>query len=441
MDSISFFWLLVVTVLTVIIYFLINFFLYEKRQKALWMCISVSTFVYSGIGIAGNTVDKDNTFTYLIFLLILGLTYKAFVSLKLKLGKKSILLIRGGNTAYETSKDQQFWENPQTARIINALFMLYYIFRVASLIYPVNNLINFRIQFDSTNNLANINHENVSFLGSLAGLLRPFKYIGLFYCFKKIRHIFFVLLFDELITLINTGYLSRHNIVTVVIICFLAFVNSDLCNRYTSMSKKRRRIVMSLMAVLPALTYVMLVMMEQRISSGRSYSLSQMLLGEVSYPRYMKTIRNIAPIGGIRDFFLQLLDSFVPIIPTPSYTFDLNVTFSQIVTGIGSTVSYFSVILPGIVGESLLIFGGNFFWVHAIIIAFMLSMIYKVIGNNKQMTILWYYYLTCVLKVGRAGYEQLSQSIWLNYVILMATLLLIKLFINSTRGKAIGKNQ
>lgn len=432
MNNISLFWSGLILLYTVFIYIICRNFLHSSRRREPLMCICISLFLYSGIGIGYSEVDKKFVVYYCIFLLVLSITYTVVINIKIRFVIDSMRTMK-----VHCMDDNMFWSKKCTKNIFKGIVYIYILLRFISLVYPVNKLSNFMFVFNSANNINNLTGANASWIGGICTWIQPFFLIGLTFICKKVRYVACFLGIDLIVILIDTGYLSRYKIIVVVIICLLLFFNGDLNNEYISMSKKLRRIIISLAITGPILLYLMMTMMEARIATGASFTVAEFIRSEIGYPLQFEKIFEMAPISNIKDFFLQLLDSFIPILPTPTYHMDLNVDFSMLYLGYGMDVSWFSIKLPSLLGESFLIFGNYFYWIHGIVIGCLTALIYKVTRENRYTKILYYHYLTCILTTGRAGYEQLSQSVWLNYIMLLIGLFIIRTYSYNRNMKAI----
>jgi hypothetical protein len=428
MGHFSIFWFVIIFAISCLIFGMVYAFLKEKKQKIVWAFACLSIFVYSGIGISYLNVDKSNIFYYVVFLTVLGLSFSLFSNQKIK------ITIRKQQFGYsDIIKDERFWNSKITKSIFSFVVILYILFRFLSMLYPVNHLSNISFEYDAINNLKNLTGENTSIFKSIAEYIKPLYYIGLVYLVKKVRYIACFLSFDVAVTLFSNSYFSRHEIIVIAIICLLLYFNGDLNSNYLTKSKKRKRIVSASLVLIPVLLYVMIALMETRSVSGESYNLIKLIESEINYPRHYFTIHQISPLVSGEDYFLHLLDSFIPLIPTPSYSMSLNISFSTYILGYGVEYSWFYILLPGIVGESILIFGELFFWVHAVILAFILSLIFRITQKNRYLIILFYYYVACVMKSARAGYEELSLTVLRNYIFTLILLVIIRFISNSLR--------
>lgn len=420
----SIIWALIISLITLFLFLLFYLIIKNKKHLSLLFCFYCTFFVYSGIGISFNTVDKINIIYYMFFLIVLSIVYTIICKTRIR------------TSSYQKSDYNKinYMESNLAKGFFTFFMCLYIALRLFSLVYPVNHLANLSLVYDSSNNIQNLLGENTSLIQTLASIIMPFFYIGMFYNFKKVRSIVFLLSIDSLIKLIITGYLSRHEIVSIVIICSFLYISGTLNKGYENLSKEKRRLFFTVITILPILAYVMVELMETRISSGTKYSIITMIEKEISFPKSYQKIVDMSPLVNKKDYFLQLLDTFVPILPTPKHEMNLNVTYSKRMLGYGLSTPGFSIKLPSLLGESFLIFGNNLFWIHAIIIAIMMGMINK-LTSDKHLKILRLYYIVSILKCGRAGYEELSQTILLNFVVVAGAIFVIRELFNKSYGK------
>lgn len=437
MGYFSIFWALFIVGLTWLVYKIVQPFVRGKKNRIIWLVAIISLCVYSAIGIAYSTISKEYIFTYVIYAFVMGVTFAIFSSIQFSTNNGRIYA-RLRDRTEEWSKDSRdpFWDSDFAKKAFIALFILYFILRFGSLIYPVNKLSEIGLVYDSVNNLKNISGENASILNSIAAYVKPFAYIGLFYRFNKVRYVAVFLGIDLLITLMYSGYLSRSFIICALFIALMLYFNNDISDDYISLSKKRRRIVTTLGLLGPIVIYMMIYLMTIRISSNQEWTVMSFFSSEIDYPKHYDYIFSAAGtfMEG-KDMIYHILDSFIPIVPTPSYTANLNVLFSERVTGIDMDLSWFSVLLPSQLGEAVLIFGKNLFWIHAILIGIMMSGITLIIGDNKKMVILYYYFLTCIMKTARGGYVELSSTVVFNIVIIWIVLYILRILQSCFRAK------
>lgn len=440
MGTFSVLWALVIVAITVFVYKIIRQFVYGKKNKLVWLVSIVSVCVYSGIGIAYSAIDKKYIVDFFIYILVLGISFAAFSAVH-------FFTMNGHPYACTRpevieTKDKEFWNSDFAQKAFTSFLILYFLFRFASLVYPVNKLSSLSITYNAINNLKNISGANSSIFISLAAYIKPLAYIGMFYALKKVRSVAALLGLDLLITLLYSGYLTRNLIICALFIVLLLYFNNDLSDSFISLSKKKKRIVITISILGPIVLYMMIYLMNIRTTGRDSWTIMSFFSSEIDYPKYYATIQ---VMGGQlmtpKDMFLHILDSFVLFIPTPSYTANLNVIFSERVSGVKMTMSWFSVLLPSIMGEAELIFGRAFLWIHAIIIGFMMSIIGRLIGDNQKKIILFYYYLTCVMKTARAGYAELSSTVMFNVIIMVLLVGILKLWFGIVMRKNAKNNE
>ena len=380
MGTFSTLWAFVIVAITAFVYKIIKPFVHGKKNKLIWLILIISVCVYSGIGIAYSTIDKKYIIDFFSYILVLGVSFAAFSA--------THFFVVSGH-AYVCprpeiieTQDAKFWDSDFAKKAFISILVLYFLFRFGSLVYPVNKL---------------------SSLSTLLGL-------------------------DLFITLLYSGYLSRSYIICALFIALMLYFNNDLSNTFISLSQKRRRIIMSLGILGPVVIYMMIYLMTIRTIGNTDWNVMSFFSSEIDYPKHYDSISQMVGMFMTpKDMLLHILDSFVPVFPTPEYTANLNVLFSEKITGVQMNLSWFSVLLPSILGESKLIFGNELFVLHAIIIAFMASMITRIVGDNPKMIILFYYYLTCVMKAARGGYAELSSTVIFNIVIMMVFIATMKM--------------
>lgn len=413
MGEFSLFWALFIIAIMVCIYKLVALFINSKKNKIIWLVAVISICFYSGIGIAYSTISKKYIGELALYLIVLGISFAFFTKYDLRIDNHSLYACKNQGY-YELSQDKrEFWNSDFASRLFITVLICYFILRIGSLIYPVNKLSSLTLSYSTSSD-----GENNSILNSLASYIKPMAYVGYVFAFKKVRYVAIFLFFDQFITLLATGYLSRHMIIEVFIICLLLYFNNDLSDAYISNSKKKRRIIITLIIVLPIVFYLMIYLMTIRTTGNDSWTIMSFVESEIDYPKHYDSINFLASqYMTAKDMLLHILDSFIPFIHTPGYTSNLNIWFSEQVSGVSSNLSWFSILLPSILGESKLIFGQYFFWAHAIIISFMMSMITRITKDNPKLIILYYYYLTCVMKAARAGYVEISRTVIFNIIV------------------------
>lgn len=428
MGEFSLLWAVFIVLITALVYQCIKPLIISPKNKLIWLIAIVSVCVYSGVGIAYSTISKAYLIEYFIYIVVLGGSFAAFALMRISLEEGRIYLLFNFGEELTDSDDTQFWESDFTAWVFKAMLAIYFFFRIACLVYPVNKLFSLSLTYDAANNLKNISGENTTIFTSAANYIRPFAYIGMAYAFKKVRYVGAALFADLLIILMYSGYVSRNYIICVLFIVLMLFYNNDLNDLFMTLSQKRQRIALAIGILSPIVLYMMIYLMTIRTVSSREWTILSFFSSEIDYPKHYSSIDQMAgTLMTGKDMLLHILDSFVPVIPTPGYVANLNVIFSESISGITMDIPWFSVILPGILGEAKLIFGSGYFWVHAIIIAFMMSKIVAIVGNNKRTSILFYHYLTCVMKAARAGYAELSSTVMFNYIVFFVFIYTLKL--------------
>jgi hypothetical protein len=140
-------------------------------------------------------------------------------------------------------------------------------------------------------------------------------------------------------------------------------------------------------------------------------SFKELIFKETDYPKYYEYI-NIYMNGNISAIKYLLWLIFLPI-PFPlKPTLALNTIFSEMILGISKGSYRYYVLLPSLLGESFLIYGKYFYWIHAIVIGVVIASICKFMEKHRCLTFNNIYYSIYILTIARGG----SQG-YLGYII------------------------
>jgi hypothetical protein len=132
-------------------------------------------------------------------------------------------------------------------------------------------------------------------------------------------------------------------------------------------------------------------------------SLTALIGGETYYYNYFDVLTGGAPY--LINYLIWLITLPLPGFLKPiDLNFNFNALFTLQVLGQGSLSDITSISLPGLVNESIFIFGKYLFFVHAIIFAFIISVFYDSLkGNKKNLFPLIYTMFTLSMYTPRGG--------------------------------------
>ncbi len=129
-------------------------------------------------------------------------------------------------------------------------------------------------------------------------------------------------------------------------------------------------------------------------------------LQETSYPLHFEKLANLELPTLFMQFIKWLLTLPIPsFIKGNSFALETNYYFTELLTFKGKYSQSFSVILPGNVSESYLLFGKYYFFVLPLIAGMIYGYLYKVLKSFEEFTILRVYFILMFIPLfARAGF-------------------------------------
>ena len=382
--------LLFIVISTIVAYFIVAKGMRSKQKILLLFCI-IFLCLYSGIGGALKDVNPDYTFFYIGFILIFAATVR-FSSFSVNYSKDSATL------------------GSFIDRHAGKLIILYFLIKLTLLIYPECKLFNLisppppmlsGFDFESEGD----NYSGgalASIIYLVRGFVKPFFFLGLYKYRNKTSKILFFLFFDLYIGYCSSGYVGRGTILQNAIIAFFTM--------YANMGKKERKIlVISACSVMPLVIFgfyrYSLVRMGTDVSGESISQAVEIVFGqEITYPRHFNTYINFKG-NHIVDYLLWFV-----LLPLPGFlkfgygNYFLNREFSTEMLGLDAGNTSFFVLLPGVVGESIYVFGPYLYWIHAVILGIFVKFVVKTFTSNEVFTYLYFLYIvTFSFMLARAG--------------------------------------
>jgi hypothetical protein len=120
------------------------------------------------------------------------------------------------------------------------------------------------------------------------------------------------------------------------------------------------------------------------------------------------------------------------LLPLPGFlkfgygSYFLNREFSVQILGVEPSDTTFFVVLPGVVGESIYVFGPFFFWVHAVILGLFIKFVIKTFTSSDVFTYLFFF---CIVRfsfmLARAGTISVYPMMLKSFLILVIVCSLI----------------
>lgn len=392
-------------------------------QRYLLLGFGAGFLFYSGISIAYKAVPLNYLFYYLLFLLVFCFNYRFFNIIFSGLGVRVKLTL----PAFLNNLDK----HPLWLAVIGLFLLLH----LLPLLYP-----HFRLNLLITPPAPDLNlalasrfeAQGTNLILSLAGyariLLQPFFYIALY----RFRHMpVIVALFIGLVTYfsyIDTGYIGRSYIIIPFALVWLFL--------WLSRPPSRRVLLAATALLLPLFFYALFLYQVIRLGGTAA---------DFNLPEAARVIV-VSETAFLRDVGLPLIDSgarvdlteyfrWIITLPVPKlFTGEvegarINYEISQVILGKAYGDRGWYITLPGLLAESIYIYGPYFFWLHAAFIAFFAALAGRIVEGTPQLLFLKLYLLLhFVYVINRAGIAALLPVIinhMLLFYLLLAALILI----------------
>ena len=367
---------------------------HSKLEKFYFLSVLIMVFIYCGAGAGWSETPTEYLIIYIVYMFVLGVTCHHFIE-------------RDKSKLNETSeKNNNF---VKLERIINKygkpVIILYILIPLMQLALSgkIHNLIS-PPSVDLKSALDNVGNASTAFdslFYYLRQLLLPFYILSLYKYKDQIGKLSFALLFPLYIDFAQGGYLSRSGILPFVIIIYVAF--------YQKYPRYRKKMVIWTLVLLPVLLFGLSLFTFLRIGSEVNISfgdaIALLTYQETSYPIQYAEYQNW-PFD--TEVFTSYMDWLVKL-PFPGFMksadvdWRFNAIFTEKLTGTSRFDSDFSVALPGLVGESVFIFGKYFFWVHAILVGWVVSLAFRLVHHKQEFFLVLYMSVYAGVSFARAG--------------------------------------
>lgn len=354
------------------------FFVKDRLAKYFFMFFILMFLLYSGIGGAlENTVPEYITY-YFVFSIC--------ISIGIGLGFRCIHKARRNNRYRSWYAFLNYFMDKYAKKIVIAYLLLHFVnllypeFKLLNLIHPpspdVISVLGERYQREAQSTFFS------SIIYSLDNLLYPFFLFSLYRYRKKTILLCAILFGKYYIEYCVSGYLGRGDMLTGLIIVG-AFT-------YFHRPKLGKIILVSSIVLIPLLLVFFVKYSVTRIG-GSAMDISvgdatEMLLAqESSYPTHFDRITDITNHMYWANYLIWLFTLPLPGIVRGSMECNFNAVLSEYLLNISRSSPGFYILLPGIVGESVFLFGKSFFWINGIIYGFIMSATYRVISRFPQL--------------------------------------------------------
>lgn len=365
----------------------------------------ISIFVYSGIGLSWNADVQGHVFEYCVYVFFFC---ASFMFVLAKEGKYLQRRITIENRDNDLTKSLYLHKNLYS--IFTAVFFLCYIsylivpeFRIMDLFIPKAPSLPLK--------LARVRMYNAiplfSLVDTLITFLTPF-FLLLIQCElrigKKGKSLILLCLWVYL-DYCRYSYLGRNEFVFYMVFIFFAIFNYE----GEQIAIKKGLIFLSVVAavmIIPFLYSFTFTRQGNAIQDSLTFidSFWGLLRTETYYPQYYNTISDAAGMVRPIDFLLWIIFMPIPSILWPGKpAVVVNDVFTLLVTGKVRGQLGFSIELPSLLGEAIFVFGSFGYVIHAIVIAAIIALVFKTYLKYKPMRMLYIYYASLILIIGRGG--------------------------------------
>lgn len=370
-------------------------------SKLIYIIIAASTFLYSGAGIAYDTVDSKYIVQYVIFLTCLLFTIKAIFHLKIK-------------RRFNVNHEMGAVDFDCNSSIITVMTVVFFVSISMHLFYPVFHPWKF---FQPSGPISTYIYAQRARARSYA-LLNLCETLSTaclpFFCLflkrmvnKKKKPIAVVLIMLwAYLTYLQFNYIGRYQLIVYAAFAyfFCAFVKPE------GIVVQRKYIVIFISAFIAMIPFlVAYTSIRKGLFSGHlsiSDSISTLIRDECGYPLSYNVCEDLQETGGRLNFILWLLLLPIPsalFIFTAKPTLTVAHQFTYAVTGRILGVGNYSSSLPSVLGEGIMIWGMNWVWLHGIVMGIFIGINLRFLKGHKSLDILYLYMITLLAVIGRGG--------------------------------------
>jgi hypothetical protein len=388
----SLFRFLIVAIYTFALFYLVVRSNENMLKKIFLMFFAVSYFVYSGAGIS-----VMNEFTYYpLYFSIYTIVLVAFLYL---FRKRTITTI---------VKDEDI------SSVINKygkyILFIYPTLILSLLVFPENKLsVLFNpptVDINSVMDVVTLETGIDAFTAIvmvLKYILQPFYYLSLVKLKNKPIQLLFLIIAPLYFIYCKDEYIARTDIMLnfIYYVCILYYFNPDYRKKILFFSG-----IMLVLSVFFLAAYTSIRIGEKGGNMSFWTSIESLFAIEGTFPLWFDSIYNkFDKSTFITDYSLWIVTQPIPgFLKSWLVDFNLNISIAKVLLDVDSSETVSFVPLTGLVCESVFIFGKYLFFIHAIILAYILNIFANFLTSRDSFKTLMIYAIvfTC-LGVSRAG--------------------------------------
>lgn len=372
--------------------------------KLLFSFLFLTTFIYSGVGIAYESVNDKYILSYVLFCAGLSLAVRFIFRTRIIMGKSKSYIDKTSFNGFD------FDYNNQVVTILAVLFMLT---NGIHLIVPTFNLMKLFQPGLPTSVMiyarrAAANSNIILRLSSTINIFcLPFfcMYLKKLVDLRKKWVAIILVFFWMYLEYLQYDYLSRYRMLVLIgfAFCIGAFVYPDGI------------IIVKKYVVISAAAFILLVPFLNAyvaIRSGHTFeiqtigkAIQSLLESEILYPQYYDTCASLYGSESIMNFILWLICLPIPSVLFPNKpTVTIAYNFTYAVSGLKyGAQAYYSSNLPSVVGEGIILWGPWMVFFHGLVIGLFIGAYFKFIRKYKSLSVLNLYMILMILTIGRGG--------------------------------------
>ena len=389
---------------------LIIFLFFSRKEgigeKILFGFVILTTYIYSGIGIAYDNVPDKYVVSYFLFVFFLCLTIRVLFHTRFILRRSQTSLDRSTSNGFDIDYNYQ---------IVTLLAIIFIITNGMHLLAPSFNLLKFFSPGLPTSELIYARHA----AANSNTILRICSTISIFclpfFCLylkklvdlkKKPLAIFLIILWAYL-EYLQYDYLSRYQMLVYFAFayCIGAFVYPE------GIVLKKKYVIIAIVGFVLIVPFLNAYI---DLRSGGSLNLEFGSLGkslqtlaesEIYYPRNFDICSSMYGSESFLNFILWLICLPIPSVLFPGKpTVTLAYSFTYAVSGLQyGNQAYYTSSLPSVVGEGIILLGPWLTGIYGIVLGIFIALYFKFIKKYKSLCILNLYMVLMILTIGRGG--------------------------------------
>lgn len=367
------------------------------REKLYFFSFVLFLWVYAGVGYGWDDCPQNYIWPYIIYMITLSFT--CCITSRKSIYKNTSII----KDEKLTGILQKYGKPVIFVYIFICLMELAFTARIENLIHPP--------QADLLSQMNEITDGGSTKGGLFGALIYYIKniiyvfYLVSLYIYKdKIIKFAFVLFVPLYITFAQSGYIGRGQIMMAAIIFYIIV--------FLRYPKQRNKIIVGTLSIVPLVMVFLFWYSMYRM--GRDFDLGNINISDIMvsltysetcYPSHYADLCKWNYDSSLTKSYMTWLIN----LPLPGFfklgsgDFSFNVIFSEKLLGGVRGMEGFYVKLPGIVNESIFLFGPTMNFVHAIILGVIFSKAYKLIRYDFELILLIHLGFSVAYQLGRAG--------------------------------------